>query len=238
MAIDRKQDKTENIHQAHRERMRSRFFSNDAKSFADHELLEMLLYYAIPRRNTNEQAHELINTLGSLPQVFEASVDTLSQVNGIGRSTAIYLHLIGCVMQRCLMRKSEMENPIQSVTCANADRFFINYYTGRHLESVLLLTFDAQDRLNGQKEFPPGACDYSLVDIPAMLRFAAIHNATSVMCAHNHPDGFLIPSNEDFDMTKKMMHAFDAGGFLFRGHYIVAGKHTQRIDCCEYHYYP
>lgn len=71
MAQDPKNPKKKNVHQDHRERMRRRFFSSGADGFADHELLEMLLYYAIPRRNTNEQAHELLDTFGSFEKIFE-----------------------------------------------------------------------------------------------------------------------------------------------------------------------
>ena len=69
-----------------------------------------------------------------------------------------------------------------------------------------------------------------------MIRYAAIHNATSVLCAHNHPDGIAIPSGEDYELTKRMMRAFNAAGFLFRGHVIVAGKNLHRIETDDFSY--
>ncbi len=236
MAQDPKNAKKKNVHRDHRERMRRRFFSSGAEGFADHELLEMLLYYAIPRRNTNEQAHELLDTFGSFEKIFETDADTLSQIGGIGESTAIYLTLLSAAIARYEVRKSEAENPVEVVDYANVDRFLINYYTARHTEAALLLTFNAQNQLNGKFEFSSSANDYAIVDIQAMIRYAAIHNATSVLCAHNHPDGIAIPSGEDYELTKRMMRAFNAAGFLFRGHVIVAGKNLHRIETDDFSY--
>ena len=88
------------IHDGHREKMRQRFMTGGLDAFADHEILELLLYYAIPRRDTNPIAHALMERYGSLPAVLAAPMEDLKRTEGIGESAAVLLHLVPQVCRR------------------------------------------------------------------------------------------------------------------------------------------
>ena len=95
------------VHQGHRARQRKKLLENGPRAFADHELLEMLLYYAIPRRDTNELAHRLLERFGSLQGVFSAPVEELSTVEGVGENAAVLLNLVPQIWQRSLQGAPE-----------------------------------------------------------------------------------------------------------------------------------
>lgn len=217
------------VHREHRARMRERFENAAPASFADHELLEMLLYYAIPRVNTNTQAHALLKTFGSLPRVLEADEVALRQVPGIGGATAQYLHLVFTVFCRALQRRNEEDTPAPS-EIGQIGKYLVNYFTGKTKETMVLLTFDSRRRLNGTFVCAEGtANDVSFAAAP-LLRYAIMQNADAVVCAHNHPDGMAIPSPADFYLTSQLRYAFAAVNIHLEGNYIVAGKHFQKID--------
>lgn len=95
--------KKEQLHKDHRSRLRKRYEENGLDSFEDHNVLELLLFYAIPRRDTNPAAHRLISKFGSLSGVFSASVEELQTVEGIGKSSAEYLALVRETGRRCML---------------------------------------------------------------------------------------------------------------------------------------
>ena len=110
------------LHEGHRQRMRARFAVSDPASFADHEMLEMLLYYALPRRDTNELAHVLIEEFGSLTAVLEADVERLVSVTGISDGTAIFLKILGEVAKRYAIFKFDPQDR-RTVFMWATDRF-------------------------------------------------------------------------------------------------------------------
>ena len=97
------------VHDFHRERMRRRFRENGLTGFADHEVLELLLYYAIPRRDTNPIAHALLDRFGGLSGVFSAPAELLEQVDGVGENTAAFLRLIPLASARARLAEAERE---------------------------------------------------------------------------------------------------------------------------------
>lgn len=136
-------EKKPRLHDGHRERMRARFCA-DPNGFADHEILEMLLYYIQPRRDTNELAHELIENFGSLGAVLEAGRDRLSGMSGVGESTAVYLSLLGETAKRYTIGKLQPEEGKSDVfdTPEKIVSFLWPRFLGLHTEQAYLLLFD------------------------------------------------------------------------------------------------
>ena len=129
------------IHEGHRQRLMERFHQEGLDHFDSVQVLELLLFYCIPRRDTNELAHRLLNRFGSVSRVMDASLEDLMQVPGVGRNTAVFLHLVkqaGRFYQVDSARKGAMMKDMED--CGN---FLLPYFIGRQKETVFLLCLNA-----------------------------------------------------------------------------------------------
>lgn len=187
------------IHDGHRNRLRQRFLDEGLDHFTDIQVLELLLFYCIPRRDTNPLAHELLNQFGSLSQVLEASVDELRKVNGMGEGASVFLHLITQV-GRCYLkdRASEAKTLPTLESCA---KFLQPRFFGECIETVYLLCLDAKCRLLCCKKISQGDVNSANLSIRKIMEIALAANASSVLLAHNHPGGMAIPSYADIKAT-------------------------------------
>ena len=132
------------VHDGHRERKREQFLRHGADSFADHELLELLLYSAVPRRDTNPLAHDLINYFGSLHAVFSAPAEELQKFSGISQSGAVLLKLIPSIYRRAALSAGENEQILDTVE--KIGRFFVDLYVAESCEIMYQLCLDAKGR--------------------------------------------------------------------------------------------
>ena len=122
------------IHDGHREKMRRRFLTGGLEPFADHEALELLLYYAIPRRDTNELAHRLLERYGSLSAVMTAPVEDLQQVPGVGENAAVLLRLIPQLWRKTRMAEAARETILNSAERAGA--YLLECFAGEKNEVI------------------------------------------------------------------------------------------------------
>ncbi len=215
-------------HEGHRERMRNRFREAGLDSFSDHEILELLLFYALPQKNTNEVAHDLIKTFGSLDKVLEADTGALIQVKGIKEASALYLNIICGVLRRYVMLKNT-ERDLSLRDISEVGNYLINYYTGITVEKVVALLFDSQNRLDRIINVSSGDASEASVDIQKILRDSIIWEASFVIVAHNHPNGELLPSSEDYMVTQKLCQVFSLMKITFVEHILVAGNKFMRL---------
>ena len=204
------EDRKASLHQGHRERMRERLLSSGGSSLADHELLEMLLFYALPRRDTNDTAHRLIEEFGSLCGVLEGDRSRLLSVEGVGDGAAVFMELLGELSRRYAAEKIRPADKIpvfdtpQKIAAFLAPRFL-----GLSVERAYLLLFD-----NGMHMldcFHVG--DGSVSGIPLSMRRiverAVTKQAAAAVLAHNHPRGLAIPSKEDMQITSQLQAALE-----------------------------
>lgn len=193
------------LHDGHRERMRERFERAGAASLADHELLEMLLYYIQPRRDTNETAHALIEECGSLASVLESPAERLCRVPYIKDQSALYLRLLGELSRRYAIEKFRPEaNPMQ-VVYDRADKIaalLFPRFLGQRTERMIALLFDSGMHLLDCFTVGEGSVNSVHVTVRAVAQRAYQRNASSVILAHNHPGGVAIPSPEDIRLTR------------------------------------
>ena len=133
------------IHDGHREKMRRRFLETGLEGFADHEALELLLYYAIPRRDTNPIAHALMERYDSLSGVLNAPVEDLEKVEGIGESAAILLSLVSRLSRKARIADASQETILNSSERAGA--YLLERFAGERRELVFLLCLDRKGRL-------------------------------------------------------------------------------------------
>ena len=208
------------IHEGHRQRMKDRFFYEKMDHFSDHEVLELLLYYAIPRKDTNPIAHALISHFGSLPQVLDASVEELEQVDGISRNAAVLLKLVTEMGRYYEVGRKRQTRILKSVEeCGN---YLLPRFFGRVNETVFLLCLDARCKVLSCREVGEGSINSANVSIRRIVEMALASKASSVVLAHNHPSGIALPSAEDRATTRRVAAALSLVDVVLVDHIIVA----------------
>ena len=178
------------IHDGHREKMRQRFLKSGLESFADHEALELLLYYAIPRRDTNPIAHALMERYGSLSAVLSAPPEDLKNVEGIGDSGAVLLRLVVQLCQKARLADAERETVLSSVDRVGA--YLLDRFSGERNEVIYQLCLDRKGRLLACKRLGEGGVASADLDIRKLMENAILTSASVVILAHNHPSGVVL----------------------------------------------
>ena len=208
------------IHDGHREKMRRRFLQGGLEPFADHEALELLLYYAIPRRDTNPIAHALMERYGSLSAVLTAPVEDLRKVEGVGESAAILLRLAPQMYQKARLSDAEQETVLNSVDRVGA--YLLQRFIGERREVVYQLCLDRKGKLLACKRLGEGGVASADLDIRKLMENAILTSASVVILAHNHPSGVALPSGEDYAATTRVQQALATIGVELADHIIVA----------------
>lgn len=208
------------VHDGHRARMRERFLQEGLEHFTDIQVLELLLFYCISRRDTNPIAHALLEHFGSLSQVLEAPVEELSAVAGIGENAAVFLHLVTQVGRVYLTdRVSKMKVLPTLESCA---QYMQPLFFGQKVEMVYLLCLDAKCKVLSCRKIAEGNVNVTGLSVRKIVETALSANASSVVLAHNHPGGFAIPSAEDVQTTRRVAAALRAVDVHFIDHIVVA----------------
>lgn len=208
------------IHDGHRDKMRRRFLSGGLEPFADHEALELLLYYAIPRRDTNPIAHALMERYGSLSAVLSAPPEDLEKVEGIGRSAAVLIKLVPRLYQKARLADAAQETVLNSSERAGA--YLIERFSGETHEVVYLLCLDRKGKLLSCKRMGEGGIASAGLDIRKLLETALLTSASAVILSHNHPSGVALPSADDFTATERAKTALESIGVQLADHIVVA----------------
>jgi len=208
------------IHDGHRERVRQRFLENGLNGFADHEVLELLLYYAIPQGDTNPLAHALIDRFGSLSGVLTAPVELLTQVKGVKERTAILLRLAPLVGQRA--RLTAMREELILNTRERIGAYLLELFSQERNEAVYEVCLDAKGRLLVCKRLGEGSASAVNLDVRKVVENAIVHHASAVILAHNHPSGIALPSQEDQAATTQIKIALESIGVQLIDHIIAA----------------
>lgn len=209
-----------NIHDGHRERMKNRFLEHGLEGFEDHNVLELLLFYALPRQDVNPLAHRLVEKFGSLSAVFDAPVDELKSTPGIGENTAVFIKLLPQVARRYMMSRSSIEDIIDSSKKAG-DYLVPRFYAERD-EVVYMICLDAKCKVLNCKLLFRGSVNAAGVSIRKIVETALSYNSTSVILAHNHTSGIALPSREDMDTTRRVAAALAAVDITLFDHIVVA----------------
>lgn len=211
------------VHEGHRERLKETFRSYGLDSFNEISALELLLFYAIPRRDTNELAHELINRFGSLENVLNASERQLTEVTGMGQNAATLLRLVPEIMRKCEIEKAKRTITIIG-NSKDAGRYLLPRFMNETVEVVWLMCLDSKREVVFCGEMCRGIVNAIDTNIRKFAETAFQYKATTVIVAHNHPSGIALPSREDDMFTKKLYNAMRAIGVTLEDHLIIAGS--------------
>ncbi len=218
-------EKTPNVHGNHRERLRERFMrENGFEHFTDHQILELLLFYANPRSDTNPTAHELLDAFGSLKGVLEARPEMLRKIKGVGPQAATLISMV--VPLTRVWNRCAMTAPQRIGNSREAEKFCLSILAGNRTERFYVVALNAQCQILGQRKISEGSLS-EVSAYPRMVMETALnYNAHSVLLCHNHPGGTCAPSPEDISSTLQLQRLLNGVGILVLDHIIVAGSNT------------
>lgn len=208
------------VHDGHRARKKEQFRTHGLDAFADHEALELLLFYAIPRVDTNPVAHRLIERFGSLDGVLSAPPEELEKVDGVGESAATLLSLILPLVRRSRMTASK--KPVILGTTQAAGEYFVDLFFGMREERLYEACLDAKGKLLRCAKVADGSVDAVSVNIRVIVENALKCGASAVVLSHNHPSGVALPSADDNATTLAVYDALHTVDIRLLDHIIVA----------------
>jgi DNA repair protein RadC len=213
---------SDNLHTGHRARLRNRFLEEGLDSFENHQLLELLLFHVIPRIDTNEIAHRLMQRFGSLSAVLEADPKDVASVQGIGDKAAVFLSMIPQITRRYFHDRVLRDKPQLNSSETVAD-YLIPLMAGRPEEVFYVLCLDTQCRVIYPALVSEGTVKEAAVYPRHVVEEAIRHRAASVILAHNHPAGTAKPSQPDHQLTRLLVQALGPLDIKVLDHIIVAG---------------
>ena len=210
------------IHNGHRQRLKERFKKEGLDHFEQLQVLELMLFYCIPRKDTNEIAHRLLDRFGSVAKVVEAPVEELRKVPGVGENAAVFLSLLNDFGRYHKVNRVKNMGGLKSVE--ECGTYLAPYFKGRRNEIVFLLCLDAKCDVLCCREVGEGSVNSAAIPIRRIVEMALGANATSVVLAHNHPSGLAIPSGDDVQTTKRVAMALRAVDIELADHIVVADE--------------
>ncbi len=206
--------------EGHRERLKNRFLNQSLDGFEPHNALELILFYTIPRRDTNGIAHDLIDKFGSFSGVLNADYDELIKVNGVSSHTATLIKMLPDIFRYYQL---DMDKQTKVFTSRDSiGEYFVDKFIGINREVVFLLLLDNNNRFISCSLVHEGSVTSAGVDMRQMAMHALNKKAASVALAHNHPNGLPIPSPDDIAFTNDITRTFSLVNIDLVDHFVIA----------------
>ena len=217
---------SEKNNQGHRERIKEKFLKNGIDGFAEYEILELLLTYCIPRKDTKSIAKELLNKFKSLDNIFKADFDKLSVIDGLGNNSIAFLKLIGDLPS--IIYKDELKNKKlinkETLKISNKDillKYLRNKIGYEEIEKFYVIYLSSSNEVIEFEENSVGTLDRSSVYPREIYKKIINLNAKSVILAHNHPSDNITPSKSDIELTNEIAKGLKNFGALLIEHIII-----------------
>nr|WP_314656860.1 DNA repair protein RadC [uncultured Fusobacterium sp.] len=217
---------SEKDNQGHRERIKEKFLKNGIDGFAEYEILELLLTYCIPRKDTKPIAKELLNKFKSLDNIFKADFDKLFAIDGLGKNSIAFLKLIGDLPS--IIYKDELKNKKlvnkEILKISNKD-ILLNYLRNKigyeEKEKFYVIYLSSSNEVIEFEENSVGTLDRSSVYPREIYKKIINLNAKSIILAHNHPSDNITPSKSDIELTNEIAKGLKNFGALLIEHIII-----------------
>lgn len=216
-----KEKKEENLHSGHRQRMKQRMLEYGIDSFHDYEVLEMILYYSIPKKDTNEIAHRLLNTFGTLKDVFDADYSELITVKGIKESSATLIKLFQKTTQRYWQEEFIDDGRPDLSTEEKMMEYCKTLFLGEKNEMIYILALDNNLHLMAKKLLSEGMPNRVELSIGQITDFAIKKGSGILVLSHNHPSGISSPSHADISFTDRQFTSLRSIGIILHDHIVV-----------------
>lgn len=221
--------KKSNSNFGHRKRLREKFLQFGLSGFHDYEIVELLLTLGTPRRDCKPMAKDLIAKFGSLSAVLDAPVEELVEIKGVGSVNVFGLKLSQAVSE--IYQKEKVEVSLNLSSPSEIYSFLKEKIGKEHKEHFVVLFFDTKNNLIVDN-VSVGTLNASLAHPREIFQKAIANNASHVVVAHNHPSGDHTPSQEDIEITKRLIEAGNIIGITFVDHLVVS-KNGYTSLCCE-----
>ena len=212
--------KKRNIHAEHRKRMKNRFKLHGIDIFEKHEILELALFYAIPRKDTNPIAHRLLEQFGTIHEVMNAPFSALREVEGIGEEAALFIKLLVDMVRVYMEEKASSKDTYRSREELN-ERLSMKFI-GREIEIVSIILVDAKRKIIYEGIVSKGSHNSVDMYMRRIIELIVLYNAAGIVIGHNHPSGIALPSAKDIETTKKLDNVLRNMNVTFIDHIIVA----------------
>jgi len=209
-----------NIHNGRRSRIKSKFLKYGIESFEPHEILELLLYYAIPRKDTNIIAHRLLEKFGSFSKVFEASEKSLLEIKDIGQQAVILIKIIPGITGKYLEDKYSMKGKIIDIKMAG--EIFLPKFAEKNEENLALMLLDVKNKVLFCDIINKGSLNSVEICIKKIIELAVNYNSRYAVISHNHPNGNFLPSKSDLNITIELKEALKLVNVNLIDHVIVS----------------
>ncbi len=209
------------LHSGHRERLRQRYLENGTENLCEHEFLELLLFYALPRINTNEISHLLTDRFGSLKNVLDAPVEQLTEVKGIGKTAAGFLKLMG------ELRKDSGysgKDALHLSTYELASQWFLDYFKGNNSELYLIIGTTSGIRPQVRFSFTPDMIRNHQLDLKKIALMLLKSGSERMFLGINHPSDDFYPIERDYLITRNIADAIEPIGIYLTDTMICKGE--------------
>ncbi|MBO4868238.1 MAG: DNA repair protein RadC [Clostridia bacterium] len=206
--------------EGHRQRLKSRFLEYGLDTFNEINALELMLFYALPRQDTNPLAHRLLDRFGSFAGVLDADYAELIEVEGVSDHTATFLKTLPDAAR--YYQRSKLGGRIVLPTLTDIGEFLVKQYVGVTSERVLMLMLDNGRSLISCEKLHEGSVSSAAVSIRMMAELALKRRAAAIVLAHNHPSGIAVPSPDDIMVTREFKNAMITLEIEFIDHFIIA----------------
>ena len=212
---------SENIHAGHRNRLKEEIVSADiTEPKLPVKLLEMLLFYGTPQKDTSPIAHELIKTFGSFSGVLEAEIDDIQKVSGITRNSASLIKLILPLLRTYTLEKYEFSESLKNLD--EIGNYIFAKYFAVNKECLSLLCLNHLGKVLSFEIIMTGSVDSVGLSVRDIVSKAMKSNATAVVIAHNHPGGIALPSKQDIIVTRELKNALSTISVELLDHIILS----------------
>lgn len=220
-------EENKNLHAGHRKRLKEKFLKALAEGTAedflnDHEFVELLLFFSIPRSNTNEIAHRLINEFGSIGAIFDAEIDSLLEIEEFGPQSALLFKVVAAAAKRYINDVNDIKNA--RLTPLNINEYIKNLFYGHTNEIAYVLFLDSECVVRKIKRLSSGTVNATPLYPRDIVKMVVNERYPYIILAHNHPNGNAMPSASDIEMTKTIEMALSFIEVRLVDHVIVSGE--------------
>ena len=219
------------IHDGHRQRLKQRFVKEGLTSFESHNILELLLFYALPRQDTNVIAHELIDNFKTLTGVFNAPYEELIKVKGLGENGATLIKLIPQLLSAYTV-ETNANQPMNDVR--RICNYFHGLYIGVKTEKIHVCCLDDKLNIISCVLIQDGGVNTVPINVRKIVEATYRSNSSMIILSHNHPNGIPIPSDADIVATRKLYKILDSVGIKLLDHIVASPKSAVSMKYAGY----
>lgn len=221
----------DNIHEGHRQRVKSQFLENGISSLLPHQILEILLFYALPRGDTNIIAHRLLERFETISGVFDAPVEELVKIKGVSENVATLIKFIPQLLSAYSIDSIKNKPLTELSTIAE---YFVSCYLGVRTEQLRVCCLDDNLNVILCNVIQDGGVSTVPVNVRKIVETTYKANSSLIILAHNHPNGIAIPSDVDIKVTRQLKQTLSAVGINLLDHVIVSSNNAVSMKYAGY----